>query len=91
MPNTRAAEQAMRQSAHRHLRNRIVQATARSRTKQAARLIASGNMGEAEKATLEAIRALDKAAEKGVLKKNNAARRKARLMKKLNQLRAAQK
>ncbi len=81
----------MRQSARRRTRNRIVRATARSRTKQAAGLIASGNMSEAEKATLEAIRALDRAAEKGVLKKNNAARRKARLMKKLNQLRAAQK
>ncbi len=81
----------MRQSARRRRRNRVVRATAQSRTKQATRLIASGNRDEAEKATLEAIHALDRAAEKGVLKKNNAARRKARLMKKLNQLRAAQK
>jgi len=35
-----------------------------------------------------AIRALDKAAEKGVIKKNNAARRKSRLMKKFNQAKA---
>jgi small subunit ribosomal protein S20 len=32
----------------------------------------------------EAIRTLDKAAVKGIIHKNNAARRKSRLMKKLN-------
>jgi len=40
-------------------------------------------MESARQATLEAIRALDKAAEKGVLHKNNAARRKSRLMRSL--------
>jgi small subunit ribosomal protein S20 len=33
----------------------------------------------------EAIRTLDKAAVKGIIHKNNAARRKSRLMKKLNE------
>jgi small subunit ribosomal protein S20 len=37
----------------------------------------------ARQTTLEAISALDKAAEKGVLHKNNAARRKSRLMRHL--------
>ena len=39
----------------------------------------------------EALSALDRAAQKGIIKKNNAARRKSRLMKKLNDLRAAKK
>lgn len=37
----------------------------------------------AKAAALAAIKALDKAAEKGILHKNNAARRKSRLMKRL--------
>ena len=38
---------------------------------------------ETAAATQEAISALDKAAQKGIIHKNNAARRKSRLMKKL--------
>jgi len=79
----------MRQSARRRIRNRAIRMTARTEIKDANRLIAEGNLAEAEKAVKLAIRALDKAAEKGVLKKNNAARRKARLMKKFNQAKAA--
>ena len=45
-----------------------------------------GDIETARKATLEAISVLDKAAEKGVLHKNNAARRKGRLMKRLHAL-----
>ena len=41
---------------------------------------------EAKTAVMEAISALDKAAEKGVIHKNNAARRKGRLMKHLASL-----
>ncbi len=43
---------------------------------------------ETKEAILKAISALDKAAEKGVIHKNNAARRKGRLMKKLASFRA---
>ncbi len=81
----------MRQSAKRRLRNRVVRASTRTQVKQANEVIAASNVADAEKATIAAIRALDKAAEKGIIKKNNAARRKSRLMKKLNALRAAKK
>jgi small subunit ribosomal protein S20 len=43
-----------------------------------------GNIPSAEMQVVEAVRALDKAASKGVIHRNNAARRKSRLMKKLN-------
>jgi len=43
----------------------------------------TGNVEEAREATMEAVKALDKAAEKGILHRNNAARRKSRLMKRL--------
>jgi len=79
----------MRQSLRRRARNRVVRMTARTEIKDANALIAAGNLVEAEQAVRVAIRALDKAAEKGVIKKNNAARRKARLMNKFNQAKAA--
>jgi small subunit ribosomal protein S20 len=41
------------------------------------------DLEEARTATFKAVSALDKAAEKGILHKNNAARRKSRLMKQL--------
>ena len=81
----------MRRSSKLQVRNRGVRSQARSGVKQATTTIATGNAADAEKATLEAIRALDNAAQKGIIKKNNAARRKSRLMKKLNALRAAKK
>jgi small subunit ribosomal protein S20 len=52
---------------------------------KAGRLITSGEFEEARVAVTTAISSLDKAAEKGIIHPNNAARRKARLMKKLNQ------
>ncbi|MBM3131114.1 MAG: 30S ribosomal protein S20 [Chloroflexi bacterium] len=79
----------MRQSIKHRARNRIVRMTARTEVKNAGASIATGKAEESEKAVRQAIRALDRAAQKGVIKKNNAARRKARLMKKLNQAKSA--
>jgi small subunit ribosomal protein S20 len=44
-----------------------------------------GHLEEAREAVQVAVRVLDKAAEKGIIHKNNAARRKSRLMRRLNQ------
>jgi len=49
------------------------------------KLIAEGRLEEATEVARLAVSALDKAAEKGIIHKNNAARRKSRLMKLLNQ------
>jgi small subunit ribosomal protein S20 len=48
-----------------------------------------GRIEEAREAVRQAASALDKAAEKGIIHKNNAARRKARLMRQLNQIERA--
>jgi small subunit ribosomal protein S20 len=45
-----------------------------------------GRVEEAREAVRQAVSALDKAAGKGIIHKNNAARRKARLMRQLNQI-----
>jgi small subunit ribosomal protein S20 len=52
-------------------------------------LIAAGRIDEAEAAALEAVRSLDRAAAKGIIHQNKAARSKSRLMKQLNQAREA--
>ena len=51
---------------------------------KAEKLILANELESAEKAVVTAISSLDKAAEKGIIHPNNAARRKARLMAKLN-------
>jgi len=48
-----------------------------------------GRLEEAREAVRVAASALDKAAEKGIIHKNNAARRKSRLMQRLNQIERA--
>jgi small subunit ribosomal protein S20 len=69
-----------RQNDKRRLRNRVYRGTARIAVKSARTAIDAG-VPESKAALVSAISALDKAAEQGVLHKNNAARRKSRLMK----------
>jgi small subunit ribosomal protein S20 len=65
--------------------NHIVRSTAKTYVTKARRLIADQQFDEAQAVIQDAISALDKAAQKGVIHKNNAARRKSRLVKLYNQ------
>jgi small subunit ribosomal protein S20 len=65
--------------------NQITRSTARTYVKKARRLIDEGRLEEARQVVHQATRALDRAAQKGVIHRNNAARRKSRLVKLLNQ------
>ena len=86
MANTRSALKRIRSSEKKRRRNRIFRSSARTYVKKARTLITEqGKSEESQVAVLQAISALDKAAQKGVIHRNNAARRKARLMKLLNQ------
>ena len=89
MANTRSAKKRIRQNEKRRLRNRLYRSRARTFIKKTRRLIEEGRLEEAEAMARQAIRALDKAAEKGIIHKNNAARRKSRLMRLLNKAKAA--
>ncbi len=82
MANTRSAKKRIRQTARRHTVNRVVRTRARGSVKLAKTALESSSP-EAEKAVRQAISVLDRAAGKGVLHKNNAARRKRRLAKRL--------
>jgi small subunit ribosomal protein S20 len=79
MANSRSARKRIRSSERKHIRNRAVKSAVRTKVIKArhALLEEGGATGEAE--LHAAIRALDRAAEKGVLHRNNARRRKSRL------------
>lgn len=66
------------------LRNQPVRSALKTLIGKVEGLISEGEREVAKKAAQAAIKALDKAAEKGIIHPNNAARRKSRLMGKLN-------
>ena len=90
MANIKSAIKRNKQNEKRRQRNRIFRGRARTYVKNAREEIINENLEEARATTLQAISALDKAAEKGILHKNNAARRKSRLMKQLAALETKQ-
>ena len=83
MANLKSQIKRNRQNEKRRIHNRVFRGRARTYIRKAQLEIAEGNLEEARAATTQAISALDKAAEKGIIHKNNAARRKSRLVKRL--------
>jgi len=84
LPNTRSAAKRVRQNEKRRLRNRMHKGRARSFVKKALKLIEQGDLDAAEEMVRQAVSALDRAWERGVLHKNTVARKKSRLMRRLN-------
>jgi len=82
--NIKSAIKRMRSSRRKQERNRVFRSQARTFVKKARTLIDEGQLDEAQEAVQQAISALDKAAEKGIIHKNNAARRKSRLVQHFN-------
>ena len=85
MPVIKSAQKQVRVAERRRLRNKSVLSQCKTNITKAERLIFSGELELAREAVVAAISSLDKAAEKGIIHHNNAARRKSRLMKKLNE------
>jgi len=85
LANTKSAIKAVRSSEKKRLRNRRLKTETRTYVRRARAQIEAGELDEAQKSVAQAVRALDKAAEKGVLHRNNASRRKSRLVHSLNQ------
>jgi len=80
----RSAIKRIRSSERKRQYNQIHRSRARSLVKRTRRLVTTGKLDQAEASVQQAISALDKAAQKGVIPKNNAARRKSRLMRQLH-------
>ena len=83
MANIKSQIKRNTQNEKRRLRNRVVRGSTRSAVRDARLALEGGEATASREAVLAAISRLDKAAEKGVIHKNNAARRKGRLMKRL--------
>ena len=85
MPQSKSVQKKARVAERRQLRNKPVRSVCKTNITKAERLIFSGELDLARVAVMAAISSLDKAAEKGIIHPNNAARRKSRLMNKLNE------
>jgi len=85
---TASAKKQARSGVRRAARNRAVRSEVKTKVVKARRTLTGGPVAESERfaIALEAIQALDRAASKGVLHRNNAGRRKARLAKQLAKL-----
>lgn len=88
MPNIKSAAKRMRQDEGRHQRNRNYRSAARTAVKKARALLEEANPA-AQDAVHTAVMALDRAAQRGAIHANNAARRKSRLMHQYNKTTAA--
>jgi small subunit ribosomal protein S20 len=85
---TASAKKQARSGVRRSQRNRAVRSEVKTKVVKARRTLVGGPVAESERfaLALEAIQSLDRAASKGVLHRNNAARRKSRLAKQLSKL-----
>ena len=81
MAITKSAKKAIRQSASRKEQNLVYINRIKAVIKKARALVLAKKMADAKKLLPEIYAALDKAAKVGVIKKNNASRRKSRLTK----------
>ena len=88
MTSSKSAQKQVRVAERRQLQNKSVRSQVKTSITKAEKLIFSGELEAAREAVVTAISSLDKAAEKGIIHHNNAARRKSRLMKRLNEAQA---
>lgn len=88
MPNIKSMIKDVKKSRERHARNVAVKSKIKTFTKKAKTAIQTGEVETIQKAIVEATSVIDKAAEKGIIHKNAAARRKSRLMRAANKVQA---
>ena len=87
MANTKSAQKAMRQTERRTAQNRAARSAVRTFVKKASVAVTDGSDGtSAGEIVRQAVKALDKAAKRGIIHPNAAARRKSRLMSRVHAL-----
>ena len=85
MPNKKSAAKELRKSVKRNTANKKMSLKMKSQLKNNLKQLAAGDQ-KVKNDYLTTIQMIDKAAKKGIIKKNSAARKKSRLMKKINGL-----
>ncbi len=83
MPITKSAKKAIRVSAHKRVFNLRRSKVMKDSIKEVRQLVVAGKASEAGALLSKAYQAIDKAAKRGVIKANAAARKKSRLAKSL--------
>jgi small subunit ribosomal protein S20 len=85
LPKRRADAKRARQQEQRRLRNRSVRSSLKTQSRKAADAIADGDQESAQEAVSLASASYDRAARKGIIHMNNAARHKSQLARQFNQ------
>ena len=91
MPGKSSAMKRHRQNITHRMRNRIAKSTILSSKKKFLASVSAGDADTAGEDLKRVVKLIDTAASKGLYHKNTAARKKSRLYKKLNQLKAQNK
>lgn len=85
-----SAEKRHRQSEERRLRNKAVKSSVKTSVKKFTVLAQKKELTGAEAALKDMIKRIDTAAQKGIIKKNTASRKKSRMQRYFNALKTAQ-
>ena len=86
MPNIKSAKKRVLVSQTKAMQNKAAKSALKTDIKKFEAAVAEGNRSEADVAYKVAVKAVDKAAAKGLLHKNNAAHKKSSLTIKLNKI-----
>ena len=86
MPNIKSSIRSVKPDAERRAKNAPLKAALRNAARKVEALAANGAKEDAQATMATATGLLDKAARKGIIHKNAAARKKSRLAKKINAL-----
>jgi small subunit ribosomal protein S20 len=84
LPNIKSSERSVKTDAERRAKNYAVRSQVKSATRKVIETSAASNADEAKNLLVKAASTIDKAAAKGVIHKNAAARKKSRLARKVN-------
>jgi small subunit ribosomal protein S20 len=81
MANTKSSKKDLRRSAKRRERNLAMRSALKTYVKKTKQAVAAGDVPSTGEALKLAVKNLDKAVQRGIIHKNQAARRKSRIAK----------
>ena len=86
MPNIKSAKKRVLVSKVNNERNKMAKSALKTTLKKFEAAVAEGNKEQADSAYTAAVKSIDQAVKKGIIHKNNAARKKSSIALKMNKL-----
>ena len=86
MPNIKSAKKRVLVSKVNNERNKMAKSALKTTLKKFEAAVAEGNKEQADSADTAAVKSIDQAVKKGIIHKNNAARKKSSIALKMNKL-----